>query len=91
MKEGKWRLASAGKDGKTIVWDVNNGRQQFSLSGHTAAVTSVRWGGAKLLFTGSQDRTVKVWSDVEGKLVRTLEGHGHWVNTLALSTDYAIR
>jgi len=89
--EGKWRLASSGKDGKTIMWDVNNGRQQFSLSGHTAAVTSVKWGGQKLIFTGSQDRTVKVWSDIDGKLVRTLEGHGHWVNTLALSTDYAIR
>ena len=54
---------------------------------------------------------MKVWSDVEGKLCRTLEGHGHphppilpptrtrtplphaghWVNSLALSTDYAIR
>jgi hypothetical protein len=27
----------------------------------------------------------------EGKLVRTLKGHGHWVNTLALSTEYVLR
>ena len=24
-------------------------------------------------------------------LCRTLQGHGHWVNTMALNTDYAIR
>lgn len=24
-------------------------------------------------------------------LCRTLQGHGHWINTLALSTDYVIR
>lgn len=24
-------------------------------------------------------------------LCRTLQGHGHWVNTMALSTDYALR
>ena len=28
---------------------------------------------------------------VQGVLCRTLEGHGHWVNTLALSTEYAMR
>lgn len=24
-------------------------------------------------------------------MCRTLEGHGHWVNTLALNSDYIIR
>jgi len=27
----------------------------------------------------------------QGKLCRTLSGHGHWVNTLALNTDYVLR
>lgn len=40
---------------------------------------------------GSQDRTVKVWVASSGILARTLEGHGHWVNCLALSTDHALR
>uniref|UniRef100_A0A915KNJ6 Uncharacterized protein n=1 Tax=Romanomermis culicivorax TaxID=13658 RepID=A0A915KNJ6_ROMCU len=26
-----------------------------------------------------------------GILCRTLQGHGHWVNTMALNTDYAMR
>ena len=28
---------------------------------------------------------------LKGKLIRTLEGHGHWVNTIALSTDFVLR
>ena len=28
---------------------------------------------------------------LQGVLCRTLQGHGHWVNTMALSTDYALR
>lgn len=34
---------------------------------------------------------MQVWEASSGKLVRTLEGHAHWVNTLALNTDYVIR
>lgn len=35
---------------------------EFSLGGHTASVNVVRWGGEGLIYTGSSDRTVKVWS-----------------------------
>jgi ribosome assembly protein 4 len=27
----------------------------------------------------------------DGKMVRTLRGHGHWVNTLALSSEFVLR
>ena len=58
---------------------------------------SVRWGGVGLLYSASRDRTIKVWGtdDCEagtvGKLVRTLSGHGHRVNALALSCEYVCR
>lgn len=38
-----------------------------------------------------QDRTVKVWRTEDGVMCRTLSGHAHWINTLALNTDYALR
>lgn len=63
----------------------------YLFSGHTKCVTLVKWGGSGLLYTASQDRTVKVWRAKDGVLCRTLEGHAHWVNTLALSTDYVLR
>ena len=27
----------------------------------------------------------------QGKLIRTLSEHAHWVNTMALSTDFTLR
>lgn len=32
-----------------------------------------------------------MWRSDDGILCRTLQGHAHWVNTLALSTDYVLR
>lgn len=53
-------------------------------------MSCVRWGGDGLLYSGSHDRSIKVWA-ATGTLVRSLEGHGHWVNCLALNTDAAMR
>lgn len=44
-----------------------------------------------MIYSGSQDRTIKVWRTSDGVLCRTLEGHAHWVNTLALSTDWVLK
>lgn len=84
-------LASSSKDGSVCVWDVVLGRAVMVLSGHSQSVTCVRWGGEGLLYSASQDRTIKAWRETDGALCRTLQGHGHWVNTMALSTDYALR
>lgn len=73
------------------VWDTTAGRCERILTGHTQSVTCLRWGGDGLLYSASQDRTIKVWRAHDGVLCRTLQGHGHWVNTMALSTDYALR
>lgn len=32
------------------------------LTGHTQSVTCLRWGGDGLLYSASQDRTIKVWA-----------------------------
>lgn len=88
------RFASGSKDGTIKVWNARTGRQLASLSGHTDSVECVKWGGEGLLYSASRDRTIKVWAmeggDL-GKLVRTLAGHGHRINTLALNVDYVCR
>ncbi|KAE8209187.1 hypothetical protein CF327_g6794 [Tilletia walkeri] len=85
------RLASSSKDGTIRIWSLSPTRRcEVVLGGHTASVNVVRWGGEGLLYSASSDRSVRVWTP-EGKTVRILQEHAHWVNTLALSTDFVIR
>ncbi len=66
------------------------------ISGHSDAVECVKWGGTGLLYSASRDRTIMVWA-VDGHgpsqhmIVRTLTGHAHRINSLALSTDFVLR
>lgn len=96
-RDGTPRLASASKDSTVRIWVVNTGRTEHVLSGHKGSVTCVRWGaggdgdGTGLIYTGSHDKSVRVWDAVKGTLVHSLTSHAHWVNHLALSTDFVLR
>eukprot|EP00963_Diacronema_lutheri_P001395 scaffold86_cov338-Pavlova_lutheri.AAC.58 len=85
------RFVSGSKDGRLKIWDAITRRCTISLSGHQMAVTCLKWGGDGLIYSSSRDCQISIWDSDEGKLVRQLRGHGHWVNTMALSTEYALR
>ena len=85
------RLASASGDGTVRIWNTVHRNCEVALTAHTNSVTSVKWGGEGLIYTASRDTTIFVWDAKDGKVVRQLKGHGHWVNTLALSSEYAVR
>ncbi|KAI5810176.1 WD40-repeat-containing domain protein [Peziza echinospora] len=86
------RFVSSSKDCTIRIWDANIRRIITTLSGHGAAVSCVKWGGTGLIYTASHDKTVKIWDSAqEGKLLHTLNAHAHWVNHLALSTDFVMR
>jgi ribosome assembly protein 4 len=44
-----------------------------------------------MIYTGSHDKSVRVWDAVKGTLVHNFTAHGHWVNHIALSSDHALR
>ena len=88
---GKPRLASASKDGTVRIWDVPLRRIEETLSGHKGSVTCVRWGGIHRIYTSSQDKTIKIWNTRSWNCLNTLSSHVHWVNHLALSTDFTLR
>ncbi|MBN3284519.1 NLE1 protein, partial [Polyodon spathula] len=54
-------LASASKDCAIRIWDTALGKCDKILTGHVQSVTCVKWGGDGLLYSSSQDRTIKVW------------------------------
>lgn len=85
------RLASSSKDSTVRIWDVVSARIDLVLSGHKGSVSCVRWGGTGNIYTASHDKTIKIWNAAAGTLSHTLSAHAHWVNHLALSTDFALR
>ena len=87
---GHPRLASASKDATVRIWDIISNRIEFVLSGHKDSVSCVRWGGTGYIYTSSRDKTVKIWNS-NGTLAHNLTAHAHWVNHLALSTDFVLR
>lgn len=54
-------LVSASKDGDLRIWDTVRAQTVRTLTGHTKSVTCVKWGGNGLIYSASQDRTIKVW------------------------------
>ena len=88
----KPRLASASKDGTIRIWDTVRRVCLYTLSGHTNSVSCVKWGGQGIIYSGSHDKTVRCWDmDADGKCINILKSHGHWINHLSLSSDYALR
>ena len=66
------RIASASKDGTVRVWNTSTRKLDFVLTGHAASVNVVRWGGEGVIYTGSSDRTVKVWSGQDVSLYEVI-------------------
>ena len=85
------RFVSSSKDGDCRIWNSQTMLCDFVLSGHLQSVTCVKWSGQGVIYTSSQDRSIKVWDPSNGQVKKTLQGHGHWVNTLALNSDYVTR
>lgn len=85
------RVASSSKDSTIRIWDTTLMKCELVLSGHQASVTCIKWSANGLIYSSSQDRTVKVWRGSDGVICRSLEGHAHWINTLALNCDYIVK
>jgi ribosome assembly protein 4 len=85
------RLASCSKDETIRIWDTKRSICEFTLSGHTKGVTSIKWGYNDLLYSCAQDCTVRVWNVTTKQCTQILHGHGHWVNTMSMSTEYILR
>mmetsp|Transcript_39706 Transcript_39706/g.46410 ORF Transcript_39706/g.46410 Transcript_39706/m.46410 type:complete len:552 (-) Transcript_39706:255-1910(-) len=85
-------LVTASKDALLKLWNVRTQSCLVTMSGHLESIECVKWGAHDLIYSASRDRTIKVWNAKEkGKLCRTLVGHAHRVNTLALNTEYVTR
>ncbi|GJP48812.1 hypothetical protein CLOM_g8092 [Closterium sp. NIES-68] len=78
-------LFAACSDGKILCWKFNPASQQFepvaSLTGHTAAVVCLE-ATATHLFSGSMDKSIRIWDLSTGACVHTVLAHDHVVMAL---------
>ncbi len=66
--------------------EAKNGQTAFSLQGHWYEITSLAFSkDGRRLFTGSRDRTVRVWDTALGTETAVLTGHGSTVTQMAIS------
>ena len=63
---------------------MKSGRLVRALAGHAGCVHAVAGLPGRLLASGSEDETVRLWEIGSGRLVRTLAGHTGSVNALAM-------
>jgi len=104
LNENCERLVTGSKDKTARVWNARTGRCEMTLTGHGDSVECVKWGGEGFIYTASRDKNIMVWAKRDSSsrsgiqsqqhpfiLVRILKGHGHRINSLALSTDYLNR
>nr|AGC71507.1 high-affnity carbon uptake protein Hat/HatR [uncultured bacterium A1Q1_fos_1880] len=84
-------LASGGKDGKAMVWDISTGKAVALDDGHTQEVRTVAFSPDGGMFaTGSHDGTIILWKLETSRWVATVPSlkHGEqWVSSVAFSPD----
>ncbi|KMT19395.1 hypothetical protein BVRB_1g012450 [Beta vulgaris subsp. vulgaris] len=83
-------LATAGADRKVLVWDVDGGFCTHYFKGHKGVVTCIMFHpdpSRLLLFSGSDDASVRVWDLVTKKCAATMEKHFSAVVSLTISED----
>ncbi|MFL5242785.1 MAG: WD40 repeat domain-containing protein [Gemmataceae bacterium] len=80
-------LASAGADGKVLLWDLYSAKITHAL-GNSGIVRGLAFSpDGSLLATGGEKNIVEIWDVATGKSQGFLEGHTDWINALAFSPD----
>jgi F-box and WD-40 domain protein 1/11 len=80
-------LATGGLDAVVRIFALSTGQLVRELRGHKGSVQSLALGGS-VLVSGSDDRTIKVWSlleDVDASECATLDTHPSAVRSVAIS------
>ena len=81
-------LATGGSDRLVKLWDLANGHEKMTLSGHADQVRVLAFSpDGKTLASAGAEPDIRLWNISDGKEIRKLEGPGNYVMALAYSSD----
>jgi WD40 repeat protein len=81
------KLASAGADGKVIVWELALGSEGRSLTPAAPARCLALSPDGIVLAIGGEKNNIELWDLSAGKTLGLLEGHTDWINCLTFNAD----
>ena len=80
-------LATGGRDGPIILWDLGSWKEVVHLWGHTGGVSSLAFSPTGHPGVRAHDRTVRLWDVASGREVGTLKDQSGPVWRLRFSPD----
>jgi RNA polymerase sigma factor (sigma-70 family) len=96
-RDGKWIVSGGGdsrggyRDFTASLWDAATGKEQQRFRGHTGRIFAVAISAdGKMVATGSEDRTIRLWDAATAQELRCLDGHRNHegkINAVAFSPD----
>ena len=76
-------IASCGEDATIKIWDMDTGKTEHTLRGHTAQINDISFDAqGELLASCSTDLTIKLWDMNKYSCLKTLNGHDHTVSSV---------
>lgn len=82
------RVATGSRDRTVKIWDLGNGHEVLSFTGHDDVVRAVAFSpDGKTVASAGGDKDVRLWASHDGKEVQVLKGEGTYVTSLAYSPD----
>eukprot|EP00936_MAST-01D_sp_MAST-1D-sp1_P000136 g136.t1 len=64
-------VVAASDDRTCLIWSMDTGRLRHTCRGHAGKIYSVRLASQGRIFTGSTDRSIKLWNTADGRCTRT--------------------
>lgn len=80
------RIVSGSDDADIAIWVGDGDRLVRKFCGHEAAILSISVSGDNL-FSGSRDKTIRVWDLYTGENISIIRGHTASINEIKLSPD----
>ena len=82
------RLPVQVRDKTVLLWDVQTGKQRFTLNGHKDVVNMLMFSpDSTMLASSSSDKTVFLWDVQTGEVLKMLVGHTDLVREVMFSPD----